>query len=57
MALGVFRGLVTLVLMVSFLGLVIWAYRAGRDADFSEAARLPLGDDHAPPAHSGERRK
>jgi cytochrome c oxidase cbb3-type subunit 4 len=49
MDIGTFRGLVTAVLMVLFIGLVIWAYSRGRHKDFTAAAALPLEDDDTPP--------
>jgi cytochrome c oxidase cbb3-type subunit 4 len=45
MDLGVLRGIGTLVLMVSFVALCVWAYSPRRRERFREAARLPLGDD------------
>jgi cytochrome c oxidase cbb3-type subunit 4 len=39
------RGLLTLVLMIAFVGVVIWAWSSKRKKDFEEAARLPLEDD------------
>lgn len=39
---GLFRGLVTVVLFVCFCLVVIWAYSSGRKADFEAAAQLPL---------------
>jgi len=50
MSIEVFRGIVTAVLMVLFVGLVVWAYSRKRDADFERLAALPLEDDSAPPA-------
>lgn len=48
MDLGVIRGIGTIVLFVSFIALVIWAYTPGRRKRFEEAAKLPfLGDDDA----------
>lgn len=38
-------GIVTLVLMCVFIGIVIWAWRDERKPGFTEAARLPLRDD------------
>ena len=35
----------TIVVMVIFLSIVIWAYSSKRQANFDEAARLPLDDD------------
>ncbi|MCC5859481.1 MAG: cbb3-type cytochrome c oxidase subunit 3 [Ectothiorhodospiraceae bacterium] len=36
------RGLLTLVLLILFLGIVVWAFSSRRKKDFDEAARLPL---------------
>ena len=35
----------TIVIMVTFLGIVVWAYSSKRKADFDEAARLPFDDE------------
>ena len=48
MDMGLFRGLLTLVLMVLFIALVVWAYSKQRKPDFDEAARLPLDDGPLP---------
>jgi len=40
-----FFGLLTLLLMVLFLGIVVWAFSSKRKKDFDAAARLPLEDD------------
>ena len=45
MDLAVFRGLVTGVLLVSFVLLVAWAWSRRRAADFEAAARLPLDEE------------
>jgi cytochrome c oxidase cbb3-type subunit 4 len=45
MDMGLFRGIVTVVLMALFIGLVLWAYSRRRQATFDAAARLPLDDD------------
>lgn len=42
---GWIYGVVTLILMLVFIGIVIWAWRAERATGFEEAARLPLRDD------------
>jgi cytochrome c oxidase cbb3-type subunit 4 len=55
MDMGTFRGILTAVLMVLFVGLVLWAYSRRRDKEFEAAARLPLGDDRAPPANTENR--
>ena len=53
MDLPTLRGLFTLVLMVAFVAIVIWAWSGKRREDFEEAARLPLEDD---PSSSGAER-
>ena len=45
MDIGTFRGVVTAVLMLLFIGLVVWAFSRHRKADFDAAARLPLEND------------
>ena len=35
----------TIVVMVTFLGIVVWAYSSKRKSDFDEAARLPFEED------------
>ena len=39
------RGISTLFLMISFIGLCFWAYSSRRKKDFDEAAQLPLEPD------------
>jgi len=43
--LSTLRGLSTLLLMLTFIGIVVWAWSGKRKKDFDEAARLPLDDD------------
>ena len=42
------RGLVTVVLLVAFLGMVVWAWSSKRTTDFEEAAHLPLDEESTP---------
>ncbi len=42
---GTFRGLITLILIVAFIGIFFWAYSKRRKPDFDEAANLPFADD------------
>ncbi|MDU3314729.1 MAG: cbb3-type cytochrome c oxidase subunit 3 [Pseudomonas aeruginosa] len=42
---GTLRGLGTLLIMVAFIGLVIWAYSGKRKKSFDEATMLPFADD------------
>ena len=39
------RGLLTAVLLFSFVGLCIWAWSSRRKADFEATAALPLEED------------
>jgi cytochrome c oxidase cbb3-type subunit 4 len=42
MDIGTIRGLVTLLLMLAFIGLVVWAYSKRRKKDFDEMAQMPF---------------
>ena len=35
----------TVILLISFVGIVIWAYSRRRKRDFDEAANLPFADE------------
>ena len=45
MTMNLFHSLWTLVVLITFIGIIIWAYSKNRNADFAEAARLPLDED------------
>lgn len=45
MDLPTLRGLFTLILMVAFIAIVIWAWSGKRRKDFEEMSRLPLEED------------
>lgn len=50
----------TVLMMVVFIGIVMWAYSSARKKDFDEAARLALdddGEDDARPASGTPRGK
>lgn len=40
-----FQSIWTIVVMITFLGIVAWAYSSRRKSDFDEAARLPFDDE------------
>jgi cytochrome c oxidase cbb3-type subunit 4 len=44
MDIGTIRGIATLVAMLAFIGLVVWAYSKRRKADFDEMANLPFNE-------------
>ena len=39
------RSVITLLCMLTFLGIIAWAWSARRKQDFDEAAMLPFADD------------
>ncbi len=48
---GDWRGVFTLVMLVLFIAICVWAWSSRRKADFDAAAQLPLDDEHdEPPA-------
>ncbi len=49
------RSVVTLICMLTFIGIVIWAYSARRKSDFDEAAMLPFADEE--PINSKEQER
>lgn len=48
---GELAGVATAVLLIAFVGVIIWAWSRHRSEDFARAANLPLEDDQAP--HDG----
>jgi cytochrome c oxidase cbb3-type subunit IV len=50
---GVIRGLITLVLLLAFLGLIIWLATNQRPEVYAAAARLPLEDDDSAARNAG----
>jgi len=48
---GTMRGLFTVVVMVAFIALVIWAYSRRRKAHFDEMAQMPFRE--GPPQNKG----
>ncbi|MBA4266609.1 MAG: CcoQ/FixQ family Cbb3-type cytochrome c oxidase assembly chaperone [Comamonadaceae bacterium] len=39
------RSIVTVVSLITFVGIVVWAWSKRNKADFDEAARLPFNED------------
>ena len=39
------RSIVTVISLVTFVGILVWAWSKKNKADFEEAARLPFGDE------------
>jgi cytochrome c oxidase cbb3-type subunit 4 len=48
MDIGFLRGLGTILVVIAFTGVVIWAYSSKRKTSFDEAANLPFADDPEP---------
>ncbi len=40
------RGIITVMTLLAFLGIWVWAWSSRRKADFQASAELPLEDDH-----------
>jgi cytochrome c oxidase cbb3-type subunit 4 len=47
---GLLRGIFTVVMLVLFIGICVWAYSSRRKSTFDAAAHLPLESDDKPPA-------
>ena len=45
MDINTLRGLATIVVLVTFITICIWAYSSKRKRDFDEAANLPFADE------------
>jgi cytochrome c oxidase cbb3-type subunit 4 len=39
------RSIVTVLSLVTFVGIIVWAWSKKNQANFDEAARLPFGDE------------
>lgn len=51
------RGVATLLVMIAFIGVCIWAYSSKRKARFDEAALLPFSDDEPPQEDTGKEKQ
>jgi cytochrome c oxidase cbb3-type subunit 4 len=45
------RSIVTVLSLVSFVGIIVWAWSKKNQAGFDEAAHLPFGDESTDTAH------
>ncbi len=48
---GTINGVIIILLIISFVGLTLWAYSKRRKPDFDEAANLPFADEDEPAPH------
>lgn len=55
MSMATYHSIYTVVLLVIFVAIVIWAFGKRRKKDFDEASRLPLEDDRPPGGPEGGR--
>lgn len=54
MDMGLFRGVLTLVLLVLFIALCVWSFSKRRRTEYDAAARVPLQDDERPPIENSQ---
>jgi cytochrome c oxidase cbb3-type subunit 4 len=52
---GTIRGIGTLLLIIGFIGLCVWAYGPWQKKRFDEAARLPFADEDEERPAGGEK--
>lgn len=45
MDINTLRGIATIVVMITFVGICIWAYSSKRKQQFDDAANLPFADE------------
>ncbi len=45
MDIGTLRGLGTAIVLIAFIGMLIWAFSSKRKKSFDEAANLPFADE------------
>jgi cytochrome c oxidase cbb3-type subunit 4 len=55
MDLNTIRSAITVAALITFVGIVAWAWSSRRRADFDAAARLPLEEDDAPAPRENEK--
>ena len=52
MEIGLFRGLVTALLLLLFIGLWLWTWSRKRSTEYEAASQLPLEGGDYPPGHN-----
>ncbi len=57
MSLAIFHSLWTVLLVILFIGIVVWAFSSRRQQQFDAAARLPLDDEDFVPARLAREKK
>jgi cytochrome c oxidase cbb3-type subunit 4 len=51
MDIGIVRGIITVVVLLLFLGILAWSWSRNRNTEFDAASRLPLENDDRPPGN------
>jgi cytochrome c oxidase cbb3-type subunit 4 len=54
MDIGTLRGISTLFLMLTFIGLVFWVYSGKRKKEYEDAGNLPFADEQPGPSPAHE---
>jgi len=54
MDINTLRGLSTILVMIVFVGICLWAYSSGKRKDFDDAANLPFDDEEIAQRTLGE---
>ena len=54
MDIGIVRGLITVTLLVLFIGLWVYSWSKKRNQEYEAASQLPLEDDSHPPKDNTE---
>jgi cytochrome c oxidase cbb3-type subunit IV len=52
---NVLRGLSTVMVMIGFIGICVWAYSSKRKEEFTQAALMPFADDDLPVTKNTEK--
>jgi cytochrome c oxidase cbb3-type subunit 4 len=55
MDINTIRGVLTIVLMIAFLGLVVWAWSSKRKETFDKLSQMPLEEDDGQAAENKSR--
>lgn len=54
---NILRGIATILVMIGFTGICLWAYSSNRKEEFSKAALMPFLDDELDEKTDGEAEK
>lgn len=57
MDINTLRGIATILVMLAFLGITLWAYSSYKKKDFDEASQLPFADETKNEKEARERKE